>query len=193
MQPSGTVVNSLDIDAVALSALRPAPDTLACRLCKNEPLDLFALANRLQLEHGEIPQRISDARRWAEGKLRVADRRGLRVIAARTPEYPERLWEIHDPPIVLWSKGAAAISSRSVAIVGSRRSTPTGLMVAHRLGRDLASAGWTVVSGMALGVDGAAHEAALAAGGETVAVLGCGADVVYPYEHRMLAAQIAER
>jgi DNA processing protein len=115
------------------------------------------------------------------------------MIAARTPSYPERLWEIHDPPIVLWSKGTATFHPRSVAIVGSRRSTPAGLIVARKLGGDLASAGWTIVSGMALGVDGAAHEAALDAGGETIAVLGCGADVVYPREHRALAARIVER
>ena len=187
------VVNSLDIDAVALASLRPGPDTKACRFCRDEALDLLTLAHRLQLEESEIAQRISDARRWAESFLRAASSRGLQLIAARTPDYPERLWEIPDPPIVLWAKGTAPFPSRSVAIVGSRRSTPTGLMVARQLGGDLASAGWTVVSGMALGVDGAAHEAALEAGGETVAVLGCGADVVYPREHRALAARIVQR
>jgi DNA processing protein len=188
----GNVVNSLDIDAVALASLRPGPDTKACRFCKDEALDLPTLARRLQLEESETAQRISDARCWAEAFLKAASSRGLQLITARTSDYPERLWEIPDPPIVLWSKGRAPLPSRSVAIVGSRRSTPTGLMVARRLGGDLASAGWTVVSGMALGVDGAAHEGALEAGGETVAVLGCGADVVYPRQHRALAARIVE-
>ena len=189
----GSVLTSVDIDAVALASLRHGPNTDACRHCKGEKLDLLTLARRLELPEGEIPDRIRDARRWAEAAVATAARSGLELIASRTPAYPERLWEIDDPPIVLWSKGAASIPSRTVAIVGSRRSTPAGLIVARKLGADLASAGWTVVSGMALGVDGAAHEGALEAGGETIAVLGCGADIVYPREHRMLAARIAER
>lgn len=136
---------------------------------------------------------MSSARQWAEAALATGAARGLQLVAARTPAYPPRLWEIADPPLVLWSKGTAPLDSRSVAIVGSRRSTPTGLMVARQLGGDLAAAGWTIVSGMALGVDGAAHEAALDAGGETVAVLGCGADIVYPWEHRALAARLVAR
>jgi DNA processing protein len=193
MQTPGSVVTSFDIDAVALSSLRPGPDTTACRICKQEQVDLLTLANRLKLADTEIPARIRDARRWAEGTLAAAATRGLQLIAARTPGYPERLWEIHDPPIVLWSRGTASLHSRSVAIVGSRKSTPAGLIVARKLGRDLASAGWTVVSGMALGVDGAAHEGALDAGGETIAVLGCGADIVYPRQHAALAARIADK
>ena len=187
------MVPSVDIDAVALASLRPGPDTHACRLFKDQNLDLATLASRLGFTDAEINERVRDARRWAEITLAAAAERGLQQLVARTAGYPERLWEIHDPPIVLWTKGAAAIHARSVAIVGSRRSTPTGLMVARQLGGDLAAAGWTVVSGMALGVDGAAHEAALDAGGETIAVLGCGADIVYPREHRALAARIVAR
>ena len=189
----GTVVLSVDIDAVALASLRPGPDTHACRLFKEENLDLATLAGRLGFTGAEVNERVRDARRWAEATLAAAAKRGLQLLVARTPGYPERLWEIHDPPIVLWTRGTAAIHPRSVAIVGSRRSTPAGLMIARQLGGDLAAAGWTVVSGMALGVDGAAHEAALDAGGETIAVLGCGADIVYPHEHRALAERIVAR
>ena len=185
-------MTSVDIDTVALASLRLG-NTDACRHCKGEKMDLLALARKLQLPEEEIPEGIRDARRWAQSALAAAASRGLELIASRTAAYPERLWEIHDPPIVLWSKGAASLQTRSVAIVGSRRSTPAGLMVARQLGGDLASAGWTVVSGMARGVDGAAHEGALDAGGETIAVLGCGADVVYPHEHRTLAARIADQ
>ncbi|MEO6221723.1 MAG: DNA-processing protein DprA [Vicinamibacterales bacterium] len=187
------MVPSVDIDTVALSALRPAPDTLACRYCKQEGMDLPNLADRLGLVGVEATERIADARGRARSMLAAGSLRGLQLIGSRTPAYPPRLWEIPDPPIVLWARGSAAIDSRSVAIVGSRRSTPTGLMVARQLGADLAAAGWTVVSGLALGVDGAAHEAALDAGGETVAVLGCGADIVYPGEHRALAERIVAR
>lgn len=178
---------------MALASLRPGPDTSACRLFREAPHDLHGLAVRLGWQGTALTRRISDARRWADAALRVASAQGLQVIAARAPGYPARLWEIPDPPIVLWAKGTASLDTRSVAIVGSRRSTPAGLMVARQLGRDLAAAGWTIVSGLALGVDGAAHEAALDAGGETLAVLGCGADVVYPPQHQSLAGRIPSR
>lgn len=191
MQFRGAVVTPADIDVVAPSLLRPGPDTTACRVNKEALLDLRELAIRIGLPEGEVAARVTDARSWASVALEAASARGLTVIAPRTPHYPSRLWEIADPPIVLWGRGDACLETRSVAIVGSRRSTPAGLVVARQLGGDLAAAGWTIVSGMALGVDGAAHEAALDAGGETVAVLGCGADVVYPFQHRALAARIA--
>ena len=189
----GSVVTTVDIEAVALSSLRVAGSAKACREFKDGAVDLAALARKIEIPLEEIPQRMIDARRWAERMLKLAATRKLELIAARTEAYPDRLWEIQDPPIVLWSKGAAPLHDRTVAIVGSRRATPTGLDVARQLGRDLAAAGWTVVSGMAIGVDGAAHEGALEAGGETIAVLGCGADVVYPRQHDALAARIAER
>lgn len=191
MQFPRAVVTPADIDVVARSLLRPGPDTTACRVNKEALLDLRELAIRSGLPDGDVAARVTAARNWARAALEAASARGLKVIAARTPHYPPRLWEIADPPIVLWARGEACVNTRSVAIVGSRRSTPAGLVVARQLGGDLAAAGWTIVSGMALGVDGAAHEAALDAGGETVAVLGCGADVVYPYQHQALAARIA--
>ncbi len=181
-----------DITAVALSFLRPGPDTQACKLIRQEALGLMDLGFRVGFAPDEVRARVADALRRAEAALKDAARLGLRVVAARTPAYPSRLAEIIDPPIVLWTLGEGCLERRSVAIVGSRRATPAGLHVARQLGRDLAGAGWTIVSGMALGVDGAAHEGALEAGGETLAVLGCGADIVYPYAHRALAARIAE-
>jgi len=191
MQFGHAVVTSADIDLLALAFLRPVPDTLACRLNKEARRDLWELAIRTGPSEDDAAARVSHARRWAVAAREAAQARGLRAIAARTPEYPARLWEIVDPPIVLWAKGEASLDTRSVAIVGSRRATPAGLEVARQLGGDLAAAGWTIVSGLALGVDGAAHQAALDAGGETVAVLGCGADVVYPSQHQGLAARIA--
>lgn len=185
-------MTSVDIEAVALSALGAGPNTRACAVYKTAPCDLITLAQRLGFAPEEIAGRAADARRWAEEMVGAAKRQCLEAIVARTGAYPERLWEIPDPPIVLWSRGRAPLASRTVAIVGSRRATPSGLIVARDLGRDLTMAGWTVVSGMALGVDGAAHEAALDAGGATVAVLGCGADVAYPFTHRRLAARIVE-
>jgi DNA processing protein len=116
-----------------------------------------------------------------------------RVVTLAEPEYPAQLRAIPAPPPVLHVRGRLlAEDALAVAVVGSRRASAYGLEVAERLARDLAARGVTVVSGLARGIDGAAHRGALAAGGRTVAVLGSGPDVVYPPEHRRLAAAVAE-
>jgi DNA processing protein len=108
--------------------------------------------------------------------------------------YPAALDAIHDPPPVLWTKGRLeSLCGPMVAIVGSRAASPYALEVARRLGADLARRQVAVVSGMARGVDSAAHEGALDGGGVTIAVFGCGIDVIYPPEHARLAGQICER
>jgi DNA processing protein len=117
---------------------------------------------------------------------------GTVLITLGDPRYPALLREIFDPPILLFARGRVELLlSLAVAVVGTRRPTPYGLAVAERLSGDLAHAGLSIVSGMARGVDTAAHKGALAAGGDTVAVLGCGVDVVYPSENRKLAAELA--
>lgn len=121
-----------------------------------------------------------------------AARRGFDLITPRDSRYPQRLGEIHDPPGALWRRGGLGLDGQTVAIVGSRAATPAGLVVARQLSRDLAERGYTIVSGLAAGIDGAAHQAALDAGGSTLAVLGCGVDVAYPSRHRALAEAIAE-
>jgi DNA processing protein len=108
--------------------------------------------------------------------------------------FPTALAAIHDPPQTLWINGDAdALQAPAVAVVGSRAASPYALEVARRLGADLARRNIAVVSGMARGVDSAAHRGALEAGGITIAVFGCGVDVIYPPEHRRLAERIAER
>jgi len=105
--------------------------------------------------------------------------------------YPSRLRTIYDPPSPLYVRGEIApAEAPAVAIVGARRPTLYGSTVAHQLACDLAAAGVTVVSGLARGIDAAAHRGALDAGGRTIAVLGCGPDVVYPPEHRSLMDEI---
>jgi DNA processing protein len=115
-------------------------------------------------------------------------------LSLRESQFPAALSAIHDPPPRLWIRGNVDTLSRpAVAMVGSRAASPYGLEVARRLGAGLARRGVTVVSGMARGIDAAAHRGALEAGGATVAVFGCGVDIIYPREHSSLAQRICER
>jgi DNA processing protein len=131
---------------------------------------------------------------------REATARALNGAAAMVPipwfdeRYPALLSCIPDPPPVLWVQGTvAALGRAAVAIVGSRAATPYALEVGERLAAELAARGIVVVSGLARGVDSAAHRGCIGAHGETVAVLGSGLDRVYPPEHRSLAARIADK
>ncbi|MHB0913063.1 MAG: DNA-processing protein DprA [Armatimonadota bacterium] len=126
-------------------------------------------------------------------ELRALDRSGARIVTVLDPEYPENLRDIHDPPPVLFVRGRLAPEDRTaVAVVGTRRPTEYGRSMAMRLSRDLARAGVCIASGGALGIDTVAHSAVVAAGGRTVAVLGCGLDVPYPASNKGLFAKIAE-
>jgi DNA processing protein len=118
----------------------------------------------------------------------------ISAISRGDVRFPTALAAIHDPPHELWIRGDLdALQAPAVAIVGSRVASPYALEVARRLGADLARRNVAVVSGMARGVDSAAHRGALEGGGITIAVFGCGVDVIYPAEHRGLAERIAER
>ena len=126
-----------------------------------------------------------------QGKVKEA---GVEVVSIHDPRYPRRLKEIYDPPILLYAKGRAAfLDAENLGVVGSRRPTPYGMAVARKLSRELTQIGITIVSGMARGIDSYAHQGALEAGGPTVAVLGCGVDVIYPRENKKLAVEIAEK
>ncbi|MEY3609034.1 MAG: hypothetical protein RLZZ447_1822 [Verrucomicrobiota bacterium] len=122
-----------------------------------------------------------------EARLR---RSGTEFVVAADPTYPRLLREVHDPPIGLYRRGRTPAGQRCLAIVGSRRTTQYGLTVAHTFAAELTRAGFCIVSGLARGIDTAAHEGALAAGGATVAVLGCGVDRVYPPENLGLQRRI---
>src|SRR5438876_1149479 len=122
------------------------------------------------------------------GQIALAEK----IIALGDERYPERLRAIHDPPAVLYCDGLPETGDRqAVAIVGSRRATPYGLRVTEALAGELSRLGFTIASGFARGIDAAAHHAALAAGGRTIAVLGCGLDVDYPPGHKSLHVEIA--
>ena len=128
----------------------------------------------------------------AAAELALCRANGLSVLIPTDPAYPRMLTEIHDPPSVLFVRGQVKPADMlSVAIVGSRHATHYGVTQAERLAGSLARAGLTIVSGLARGIDGAAHRGALEAGGRTLAVLGGGVLEIYPPEHKELADQVA--
>ena len=152
---------------------------------------LDTLHQRLGCNEPGLRAAIRRARGLAERALGRGRVVGVEPIPLNDSRYPDALAAVPDPPPVLWVRGQiAALATPSVAIVGSRAGSPYALEVARRLGADLAERGVTVVSGLARGVDSAAHRGALAASGRTVAVLGSGVDIVYPPEHAALAAAI---
>ena len=114
-----------------------------------------------------------------------------RIIAPSDPEYPARLKEIYDPPVILFVKGSVDVLAQpSIAMVGTRHPTPYGSGMAERLSTDLAARGLVIISGLARGIDTASHRGAVAAKGKTVAVLGTGIDVMYPKENTRLTEQM---
>jgi DNA processing protein len=136
----------------------------------------------------------------ARGELDLAaevakvEKAGIQVLTWDDLAYPRRLLTISDPPPVLYVRGGLKPEDDwAVAIVGTRSASPYGREAARRLAGDLARAGVTIVSGLARGIDAQAHRAALDSGGRTIAVLGSGLDIVYPWEHRHLADEISAR
>lgn len=139
-----------------------------------------------------IAARGGDPQAAAAGQAAGVSGGPWRVACLGDAEYPSLLGEVYDPPPVLWLQGQIPPGPR-VAIVGSRRATPYGLRVAREFAAALVAAGVTVVSGLARGIDTAAHEGALKGGGRTLAVLGCGLDIAYPPENARLQGTIAEQ
>src|SRR5690606_12197932 len=149
-----------------------------------------------------LPSAAGDAfgARPDAGAERIAARRaeklaalGVRVVPLVHPDYPECLRVLEDAPLVLTTRGRAdGLGAPAVAIVGARAATHAARELARRMARDLASAGVTIVSGLARGIDGAAHRGALDAGGRSIGVLACGIDRIYPPEHRRLADEMME-
>jgi DNA processing protein len=137
---------------------------------------------------------LTAARAAVDAGLALAERLGMTVLTWNDTRYPAPLLHLHDPPPVLFLRGRVTLlGAFGVTVIGARRATGRARDVSERLGRGLAEAGVCVVSGLALGVDGAAHRGALAANGTTVAVLGRGADVAYPPAHRRLFRDVLRR
>ena len=133
-----------------------------------------------------------NAREDLPGLMDKINRCNANIITIKDGMYPEELKTIPDPPVVLYCLGKLEKEAVCVAIVGSRRATYYGLDMAGRLSRELAENGVTVVSGMARGIDSRAHGGALEGGGRTIAVLGCGIDIIYPSENRELQKRICQ-
>jgi DNA processing protein len=131
------------------------------------------------------------AKAAAEDELKRVAEAGGSILTPEDEAYPERLREIYDPPSTLWIRGDVSQLSRpGIAVVGTRQPSPYGAGMAELLSRDLANRRMVILSGMARGVDTAAHKGAIEAGGKTVAVWGTGIDVIYPKENKKLAEQI---
>lgn len=167
------------------------PDPLPPRE-RDEPLLAWACRCRAHRRRPHPSDHLEQLTREAGAQLDRASRLGLLPIPFGDARYPPLLAAIADPPPMLWFRGqAAACFAPTVALVGSRAATPYGLAMARRLSSDLAAAGLVIVSGLARGIDAAAHLAAVQAGGCTVGVLGCGVDRMYPPEHAALATDMS--
>lgn len=203
--PSGSRMTRAALEAwLRLRAIEGVGDLTALRLVRHwHSPDAVLQASREDLiQHGCSPQLADAIRRGPDGpacrnierELQAIERRDITVLSLFDPAYPARLKMIADPPLLLYLTGTVTEQDElAVAIVGARRATAAGRVLTEELSHDLAAAGVTVVSGLARGVDAAAHRGALAAQGRTIAVLGCGIDQTYPPEHERLRRQIEER
>ncbi|MGH8206375.1 MAG: DNA-processing protein DprA [Steroidobacteraceae bacterium] len=179
-------------------ALGRAPGLTATQVRAAPPAGLVGQTHRRLRSLGIAPA-ASAALAAPQTELIAADRAWMQrehivLVDAASPLYPPRLAEARTAPALLYVQGdAALLGSAQLAMVGSRSPTQGGRRTAHEFAGYLAQAGLTITSGLALGIDAASHEGALAAQGHTIAVLGTGLDRIYPYEHRALAARIAAR
>src|SRR5215470_11620435 len=186
-------------DWIALNMIRGIGPRKANQLIDHfgSPAQVFA-ASRLSLEKGglkpETVQELHDSEilEKANAEIERLERLGAVVITLEDEDYPPLLREIYDPPIALYVRGdlKKACARPCLAVVGSRRSSTYGVNASLSLSRDLAQNGLTIVSGLARGIDAAAHRGALEVGGLTVAVVGTGLETTYPKEHKKLEDEI---
>jgi DNA processing protein len=194
-------VERLDVARLAWMALMLTPKMGTTRIWK--AMDRLGSAERLfeasltELEGVGMPAQSAQfvfegkARAAAEDEIKRTVEAGGSVLTPEDAAYPERLREIYDPPAVLWIRGNPQLLARpGIAVVGTRQPSPYGAGMAELLSRDLAHRWLVILSGMARGVDTAAHKGAIDAGGKTVAVWGTGIDVIYPKENKKLAESI---
>jgi DNA processing protein len=165
-------------------------------LSKNIPMEAVFTAGKAALSDLRLSERVTKAIQECQEKV-IPDKvledlvkREINFITIQDDKYPILLKELYDPPAILYYKGKIEDDSLKIGIVGSRRATSYGLEATAELAEGLAKSGITIVSGMAIGIDTAAHRAALDANGRTIAVLGCGIDQIYPSRNLNLVKEI---
>ncbi|HEU4708536.1 MAG TPA: DNA-processing protein DprA, partial [Methylophilaceae bacterium] len=185
---------------IALSGIHGLGSQTFCQLLRTfgDPANVYAasLKQLRQVVGPEIANAISEGpvEDLVEPALAWLKQTGNHVITLADEVYPRTLLEIPDPPPLLYAKGNPhLLDARCLAVVGSRNASPQGEKNAEDFAAALSESGFCIVSGMALGIDGAAHRGALRGSGATIAVVGTGLDIVYPSRHRELAHQIAQR
>jgi DNA processing protein len=196
-----TTLTALTEDRVAWLALAVTPQLGPRRILRatercGSPAKILSFS-LTELESLQFPAESvqfifeGHARRAADQQIDELAKTGATFLTYEDEAYPERLREIFDPPVLLWIRGNCELLAQpSIAVVGTRHPTPYGTGMAEMLSRDLAARGLIILSGMARGVDTAAHRGALAAKRPTIAIWGTGVDVVYPKENKSLAEQI---
>ncbi|MGB9627170.1 MAG: DNA-processing protein DprA [Thermodesulfobacteriota bacterium] len=159
------------------------------RATEKELLNVEGVSKNLIIEIKKGP-----SEKRVRKELTLVNEIGGKLLTIRDELYPNRLREIYDPPPLLYLRGDLKREDElAVAVVGSRKTTPYGRWMAEKISQDLSQHGITIVSGMARGIDSVAHLGALSSGGRTIAVLGCGVDVIYPSENRALSKKIIEQ
>lgn len=187
-----------------LQAVPGIEDAVLTRLLSHcgSPGSLLSGGPALWFEAGLSPAQAGELERTLlhgsrlfdiDAQLAALTRVGAQVLPVTDARYPPLLRAIHDPPPLLYARGDLALLGRpQLALVGSRRASPAGLRAAGALAAEAAAAGLAITSGLARGIDGAAHQGALGCGGGSIAVVATGIDRVYPAQHRRLAAELAE-
>lgn len=166
----------------------------------DRPQDIFRMS-RTELERIDgigptVAGEILRFNNWSQVDTAIesACKMGVQLITPEHEAYPHLLKEIYDPPALLWVKGdPQVLSMKGIAVVGTRKASKYGLRMAEHFASGLVENDVTIISGLALGVDGSAHQAALGAGGKTIGVLGSGIDIIYPRKHIRLAEEIVNR
>jgi len=185
---------------IALGKVQNVGPVLTRRLLQSfkDPENIFAASKKQLMQVPDIGEKTADSilcgpdLDYARRQVEIAEKKNFRLITYDSTEYPARLKQIYDPPHILYVMGEFSDEdNRAVGVVGSRHATHYGKSMAETVAAQLALAGVTVVSGLARGIDSSAHRAAIATGGRTVAVLGCGLDVIYPPENASLYEDIS--
>jgi DNA processing protein len=192
---SGMVSDSVEEHAALVALLRARPGGLSWPSITAELLEVGSAA-RVWERHApetlmELPGEVTPASVVED--LHEWEAQGYRLISILDQDYPEGLRGIHEAPPVIFTRGTVLVDDPGVSVVGSRSASPQGVALAGEIARALVDRGMTVVSGLARGIDTAAHRAALEAGGRTVAVIGTGISRAYPAENRALQEEIAAR